>query len=255
MNTFATYASYYDLLYRDKDYAAETAFLRDVIQRFAPRVNRVLELGCGTGAHARQLAALGFSVCGVDGSPSMVECALLSQAALAADSRRRLTFLQGDIRNLRLSEKFSCVLSLFHVISYMTNNADLQQALQTVRHHLVPGGICIFDCWYGPAVLHLRPSVRVKELEDEEFRILRIAEPEMRPNENAVDVNYTLWIRNRAEDTLEIVRETHRMRYLFRPELDLLVEKAGLQILEACEWMTGREPGLDTWGVYFVVQG
>lgn len=255
MNTFATYASYYDLLYRDKDYAAEAAFLRDVIQRFAPRVNRVLELGCGTGAHARQLAALGFSVCGVDGSPSMVECALLSQAALAANSRRRLTFLQGDIRNLRLSEKFSCVLSLFHVISYMTNNADLQQALQTVRHHLVPGGICIFDCWYGPAVLHLRPSVRVKELEDEEFRILRIAEPEMRPNENAVDVNYTLWIRNRAEDTLEIVRETHRMRYLFRPELDLLVEKAGLQILEACEWMTGREPGLDTWGVYFVVQG
>jgi SAM-dependent methyltransferase len=255
VNTFATYSSYYDLLYRDKDYAAEAAFLRGVIKRFAPRVDRVLELGCGTGAHARHLAALGFSVCGIDSSPSMVECALSSQAALAADSHRRLTFLQGDIRNLRLGEKFNCVLSLFHVMSYMASNADLQQAFLTVRHHLAPGGICIFDCWYGPAVLHLRPSVRVKELEDEEFSVLRIAEPEMRSNENAVDVNYTLWIRNRAADTLEIVKETHRMRYLFRPEIDLLVEQTGLRILEAREWMTGREPGLDTWGVYFVVQG
>ncbi len=255
MSTFATYASYYDLLYRDKDYAAEAAFVRSVIQRFGPQVDRVLELGCGTGAHARHLAALGLSVCGVDASPSMVECALSSQAALPTDFRRRLAFLQGDIRNLRLGEKFNCVLSLFHVMSYMATNADLQLAFQTVRHHLSPGGICIFDCWYGPAVLHLRPSVRVKELSDDEFSIIRVADPAMLPNENAVDVNYTVWIRNRATNTLEIVRETHRMRYLFRPEIDSLVEQAGLRVLEAREWMTGREPGLDTWGVYFVVQG
>lgn len=255
MNNFAAYASYYDLLYRDKNYAAEAAFVQRVVKRFDPRVDRVLELGCGTGAHARQLAVLGLSVCGVDRSPAMVECALSSQAALTADFHHRLTFLQGDIRDLRLGEKFSCVLSLFHVMSYMVSNADLRQAFQTVKHHLMPGGICIFDCWYGPAVLHVRPSARVKQLEDEEFSILRIAEPEMRPNENVVDVNYTLWIRNRAADTLEIVKETHRMRYLFRPELHAFVEDAGMQILEAREWMTDREPGLDTWGVYFVVQG
>jgi SAM-dependent methyltransferase len=218
-------------------------------------VHRVLDLGCGTGTHARYLAAFGLSVCCVDGSSSMVECALSSQATLPEDFRRRLSFLQGDIRNIRLGERFDCVLSLFHVMSYMASNADLQHAFQTVKYHLAPGGICLFDCWYGPAVLHLCPSVRVKELENEEFSILRIAEPAMRPNENVVDVNYTLWIKNRPADTLEIVRETHRMRYLFRPEIDLLAKQAGLQILEAREWITGREPGLDTWGVYFVVQG
>ena len=255
MSTFASYAPYYDLLYQDKDYAAEATFIRSVMQRFCPRVDRVLDLGCGTGTHARHLAALGFSVCGVDGSSSMVECALSSHATLAGDSRRRLTFLQGDIRDLRLAERFGCVLSLFHVMSYMTSNADLQRAFQTVRHHLAPGGICIFDCWYGPAVLHLRPSARVKELESEEFSILRVAEPAMHPNENVVNVDYTLWIKNRVADTLEIVRETHRMRYLFRPEIEALAEQAGLHILEAREWMTGREPGLDTWSVYFVVQG
>jgi len=255
VSTFASYASYYDLLYQDKDYAAEAAFIRGVMQSFCPHAGRVLDLGCGTGTHARHLAALGLSVCGVDGSSSMVECAVSSHATLADDSRRRLKFLHGDIRDLRLGERFDCVLSLFHVMSYMTSNADLQRAFQTVKHHLAPGGICLFDCWYGPAVLHLRPSVRVKELENEEFSILRIAEPVMRPNENAVEVNYTLSIKNRPTDTLEIVRETHRMRYLFRPEIDSLADQAGLQILEAREWMTGREPGLDTWGVYFVAQG
>jgi SAM-dependent methyltransferase len=255
VSTFASYASYYDLLYQDKDYAAEAAFIRRVMRQFCPSVGRVLDLGCGTGIHARHLAASGLSVCGVDGSSCMVECALSSYATLTHDSRRRLTFLQGDLRNLRLGETFDCVLSLFHVMSYMTTNADLQHAFQTIRHHLAPGGICVFDCWYGPSVLHLRPSLRVKELENEEFSLLRIAEPAMHPNENVVDVNYTLWIRNRATDTLEIVREMHRMRYLFRPEIDSLAEQAGLQILDAREWMTGREPGLDTWGVYFVAQG
>jgi hypothetical protein len=45
------------------------------------------------------------------------------------------------------------------------------------------------------------------------------------------------------------------MRYLFMPEIELLAKQADLEILETREWMTGREPGLDTWSVYFVLRG
>jgi SAM-dependent methyltransferase len=255
MSTFATYASYYDLLYRDKDYAGEARFIRTILDSYCPSVDRVLDLGCGTGKHAQHLAALGLSVCGVDVSASMVECARSNQADLGDALRRRLVFLQGDVRSLRLDDKFGCVLSLFHVMSYLIGNEDLQRAFDTIRQHLIPGGICVFDCWYGPAVLHLQPSVRTKELEYEEASILRVADPVLHPNHNTVDVNYTLWIRNRADNTVEVVRETHPMRYLFMPEVDLLAQQAGLEILEAREWMTGRPPGLDTWGVYFVARG
>ena len=161
MSTFATYASYYDLLYQDKDYFSEAAFIYSVLERFCPQVNRVLDLGCGTGMHARHLAALGLSVFGVDASTAMVEHAKANKGALPRELSGRLDFRRGDIRTIRIGEQFGCVLSLFHVLSYLTENEDLQCAFQSIRAHLSSGGICILDCWYGPAVLNLRPSVRV----------------------------------------------------------------------------------------------
>lgn len=255
MSTFASYASYYDLLYSDKDYSGEAAFLSSLIQGFCPDVKRMLDLGCGTGTHARHLAEQGFSVFGLDASASMVERAHINRAAIPAELSRCLDFHCGDIRTVRLSEQFGCIVSLFHVLSYLTENNDLLCAFQTIRSHLTPGGICIVDCWYGPAVLNLRPAVRVKQFENEEASILRVAEPVLHVNENVVDVNYTLWITSSTNRCVETIRETHRMRYLFIPEIRFLAEQVGMELVDAREWMTGREAGLDTWSVYFVLRG
>lgn len=114
------------------------------------------------------------------------------------------------------------------------------------------GGVFIFDCWYGPAVLTDRPVVRIKRLEDDDIEVTRIAEPKIHENKNIVDVNYNIFIKNKATGIAEELKETHRMRYLFKPEIDFLFEQAGFKLVESVEWMTGREPGFDTWGVCFV---
>jgi predicted TPR repeat methyltransferase len=51
MSAFSTaYAGAYDTLYREKDYEAECAFLREAFPRFLPaRPETILDLGCGTG--------------------------------------------------------------------------------------------------------------------------------------------------------------------------------------------------------------
>jgi SAM-dependent methyltransferase len=253
MAIFSNYARYYDLMYQDKDYAGEAQFIHKLIQTHAPDATKILELGCGTGNHAVLLATAGYQVHGVDLSEEMLgyageRCDRLSPALAA-----RLQFSQGDLRQVRLNRKFDVVLSLFHVISYQTTNRDLLAAFETAKAHLVPGGILIFDVWYGPAVLSEPPTVRIKRLENQSIQVTRIAEPVMYPNDNLVDVNYHIFIKDLTSSKIDEVREVHTMRYLFKPELALLLDQLQIQIVESREWLTDRQPGLKTWGVYFVV--
>ena len=52
MTVFADYAPWYDLLYQDKDYAAETAFVEARLRDHGAAPGKLLDLGCGTGLHA-----------------------------------------------------------------------------------------------------------------------------------------------------------------------------------------------------------
>ena len=255
MKVFGNYARYYNLLYRDKDYAGEAQFIHQLIQTHAPNTRSILELGCGTGTHAQLLAKEGYNVHGVDLSAEMLQQASDRVSQLPQELASRLAFYQGDIREIRINQQFDAIISLFHVFSYQTTNEDLRAAFATVKAHLKPNGVFIFDYWYGPAVISDCPSTRVKRLEDEEISITRIAEPVMHPNRNLVDVNYQVFIKEKNTGSVEELQETHQMRYLFQPEVDLLFADSRLKLLESREWMTKREPGFDTWGVYCVGRG
>jgi SAM-dependent methyltransferase len=140
---FADYARYYDLLYRDKDYAAEAEYVAGLIRKFHPSAGSILELGSGTGIHASLLAEKGFTVHGIERSPEMLaRSQALAENRAAGDDR--LTFTTGDIRDVRLNKRFEAVIALFHVISYQTTNEDVTAAFETARQHLNPGGVFIF---------------------------------------------------------------------------------------------------------------
>lgn len=244
MSVFADYSKYYDLLYRDKDYEGEARYVHELIARQRPGARSVLDLGCGTGRHAALLAQRDYQLTGVDLSEEMLK--------VARESAPQLSFVQGDVRSVRLGKTFDVVLSLFHVMSYQTTNADLRAALATLREHLAPGGLFVFDCWYGPAVLTSRPETRVKRLEDAALQVTRLAEPVLYPNDNLVDVNYQVLIRDKQSGAVQELRETHKMRYLFAPELELLLEGAGLRLTQTSEFMSDGELGFDTWNAVFV---
>jgi SAM-dependent methyltransferase len=254
LSVFAAYSRYYDLLYRDKDYSGEARYVADLMKKHAPSAKSVIEIGCGTGGHARELAALGFTVHGVDRSAGMLEAAEEKLDTVEPEIRARMRFTQGDARSVRLKQKAGAVISLFHVMSYQSSNDDLTASFATVREHLEPGGIFVFDCWYGPAVLVEQPAVTVKRLEDVAVSITRIAEPTLNSAHNIVDVNYTVLVYDRKTATVETLRETHRMRYLFRPEIELLLSANGMSLVTAHEWMTDRPPGPHSWAACFVAR-
>lgn len=241
MNAYATdYARHYDLLYADKDYAAEAGYVRDRLKRAAPSATRLLELGSGTGRHAALLASMGYSVHGVEQSGPML-------AAAASSAGAGCEFSLGDIRTVRLGVTFDAVISLFHVIGYQTSNEDLSAAFATARAHLKPGGVFLFDYWYGPAVLHLKPSVRVKRVSDDALDVTRIAEPELVPSEDVVIVNYHLFVRDVRTEHITETHEKHRVRYLFLPDIARALSGQNLRLERSEEWLTGRPLGLETW--------
>jgi len=252
---FDDYARYYNLLYRDKDYAAEAEYVASLIRQFHPSAHSILELGSGTGIHASLLAKKGFAVHGIERSTEMMNNAnMLAESHKKAHVESSIAFTEGDIRSIRLPRFFDAVIALFHVISYQTTNEDVISAFETARHHLSKDGIFIFDVWYGPMVLTERPTVRIKRMADDQLEITRIAEPTMHPNENLVDVNYHVFVRDKKTGVVKELRKTHTMRYFFKPEIELYAIQTDFKVVHAEEWLSGKPIGCDTWGACFILQ-
>ena len=73
---FSASAEFYDLIYSTfKDYVAEVEQITSLLHRLNPQCQTVLDVACGTGEHARLLAAQGFVVDGLDLDPAFVRMA------------------------------------------------------------------------------------------------------------------------------------------------------------------------------------
>lgn len=250
---FDAYARYYDLLYADKDYASEAAYVLDLAREHlqppaAAEPLRILELGCGTGGHAAHFVAAGCRVHGVDRSPEMVARASERLRGSAAAS-----FETGDATSIDLGEKFDLVVALFHVLSYQAKEETVAAFFHTAAVHLRPGGVAVFDFWHGPGVRADPPATRIRRLSDAALNVLRIAEPTPHPEINVVDVDYTLFFNVPGERAWQRTAATHRMRYFFLPELTAFQECAGMEPVCFHPWMESTgEPGRDNWHAVLV---
>lgn len=160
----------------------------------------------------------------------------------------------GDLRNIRIDARFDAVLALFHVFSYLPENADLQAGVATAAAHLAPGGLLVLDFWYGPGVLTDPPTVRRREMSDKDILVRRQATPHLMTDRNLVDVCYHIEVEDRASGNTEILEERHRMRYLFQPELRSLLEDGGFDWLACYEWLTDKPPTAETWNAAVVAR-
>jgi CBS domain-containing protein/SAM-dependent methyltransferase/gamma-glutamyl:cysteine ligase YbdK (ATP-grasp superfamily) len=110
---------------------------------------RLLDLGCGTGEHARFLAAQGFEVLGVDASASM-----LRQAR--DESLPNPRFAAGDIARLEelTDESFGGAVCLGNTLPHLRTSESLHGLFRGLRRRLVEG---------APVVLQLLNYERIFE--------------------------------------------------------------------------------------------
>jgi SAM-dependent methyltransferase len=254
MSNFEKYSAFYDLLYRDKDYAAEADYVAKRIRSILPEARSLLEFGSGTGRHGRLLAAMGFDVHGIERSREMVSLAHATGDCLSSDVPGSFTCEVGDICTASLDRTFDAVVSLFHVMSYQTSNQTLRAAFRNAAQHLTTGGLFFFDVWHGPAVLSQRPSVRIKEVADNRNRVKRTARPELDTNRGTVKVVYDMECEDRSCGEIARFSEEHVMQYLFPTEVNLLAQECGMRLKASEEFLTGQPPSSATWGVAYLLQ-
>ncbi|MEM3550701.1 MAG: methyltransferase domain-containing protein [Candidatus Bathyarchaeia archaeon] len=246
MKVFDKYAQYYDLLYMDKDYEKECDFIEEVFQKISSlKIKRILDVGCGTGNHLVLLAKRGYEVVGVEKSESMAQIA----EEKIHKHKLRARVVEADALDFNLNEEFDACISMFAVINYIIQTDDLIKVFKNIRRHLKQGALFVFDFWYGPAVLTIKPSSRVKIVEKEGIKVVRTVVPELDTFNCIVKSNYYL-IAIKEGKIVDEVREVHVLRYLFPQELIHYLSETGFKVLKFCEFpYLDKPPSENTWNV------
>lgn len=252
MNVFEKYSELYDLLYHDKDYSKEVDYLVKKLEQFCCKSKNILEYGSGTGIHGSLLVAKGYELTGVELSEKMFSIGKSHIKERKIEDKFNL--INGNIITYRDEKKYGLVISLFHVISYLTSNEDLFKVFENASFQLEKGGLFIFDVWYSPAVLNLKPQQKIKTFEDDNLKIIRFTEPNIRYNDNIVDVNFKLVVIDKLTNETTFIEEIHEMRYLSLPEIKSLAELNSFEIVKAEEFISEKEPSENTWGVCFILR-
>lgn len=249
---FRKYSGVYDLLYRDKDYAAEADYVAQILRGAAPDARDILELGSGTGRHGCLLAQKGFHVHGIERSADMV--ALAKSAAAETALAGRFDCQVGDVRSVDLGRRFDAVTALFHVVSYQTSDADLAATFAAAARHLSPGAPFVFDVWHGPAVEAQPPEQRVKKAADSSIEVTRTARPQLDAARRTVNVKYDIACRDKRSGKVARFSEDHLMRYLFPAEIEAFAAASGFTVAGSEEFMTKQAPSPATWSVLYVLR-
>ena len=214
---FTESAELYDLIYSSfKDYRAETAQIAELLRSIDPSYRTVLDVGCGTGEHARLLAGLyGFSVDGLDLNPEFL------RIAQAKNPTGR--FLQADMSDFHLPGRYDVILCLFSSIGYLKTLDRMERALRCFRKHLEGHGVVIVEPWFPPG--EMRTGAHSDRTgEGPGVRVRRVGTTEVEGRLSRLRFEYTI----ETADGTRHAREVHELGLFTVDEMLAAFAAAGL---------------------------
>lgn len=219
-----------DLIYDANIYDGLNTFLSDLqfYKKWLPKNKdaKILELCCGTGRLTLPIAKDGYKICGVDYTPSMLEQAKTK----ATEAGLEIDFIEADIRDLNLPDKFDLIFIPFNSIHHLYRNKDLFKAFDVVKNHLKDGGLFLLDC-FNPNIQYIVEGE--KEQQDiaayttndgREVLIKQTMRYENTTQINRIEWHYFINGEFHSIQNLD-------MRLFFPQELDSYIERAGFNLI------------------------
>ena len=130
---------YYKILYQNRDVLEAQAFVDKLIHYLQPLpYSTMLDIACGEGRFAIQLADYGYDVTGIDLSHQSIEKA-------KAHENDHLQFFLHDMRFPFYINYFDYAFNFFTSFGYFANNRDHAMAAKEFASALKKNGILVID--------------------------------------------------------------------------------------------------------------
>ena len=217
MSDYSRAAEFYDLIYSDKDYAAEAELLAEAIRSRNPQARTLLDVACGTGEHGRALTALGFRVDGVDIEPQFLK--------VASRKMPRGAFTEADMTAFDLGRRYDVVTCLFSAIGYARTLGGLERAVACMARHSKAAGLVIVEPWFAPDEL-TDGWISTESANSDGVHVFRMSRTVLEGDTSRLELEYLIG----GPEGIERRSELHRLGLFTQEQTEAAFRKAGLEV-------------------------
>ena len=211
------YAECYDQIHSSKSYEGESKRMLDFLKTELGRkdISKIMDFGCGTGAHLNTLAGEGLELYGYDRNEYMLEVA-----------RRKYPDLYVSSDYSQIPPDLDLVYSLFDVVNYQITDAEVEIFFRSHASKLASGALLVIDGWHYPGVKLDPPTVRERDIVFESATITRRVQPSSQDEYRTTVLDITLKDKVGSEI---LTHESHTMRAFERDELAVVASACGFK--------------------------
>ncbi len=225
---YSTVARFYDAENRDK-----TDDLAMYSRLAAERQGEILDVGCGTGRVLLHLAGEGHCVYGIDKDRQML-ARLEAKLARAPQLRERTGWVEAEALRHRFDRQFGLILLTYNALMHFIELERQIRLLERLHGWLAAEGLLVIDLPNAGPVFASEDSDSLTLervfLDDDSGHMIMLQSVSLL--DRAAQVLSVDWIYDEIDGDGAVKRTLapHRLRYFFRPELRLLLERCGFRL-------------------------
>lgn len=243
---------YYDVLYSFKNYDEEANKFVSIARKFyRGNIDKVLEIGAGTGNHTLALARHEFSLVAIDTDENMLRAA---SAKINQSKYPHVKLIHSAVESLE-DQHFDLAFAGFNVVNYLKDFDSLHSFFKEVSRRLRKGGVFVFDCWNGIAAIKDPPESKTIQAKSGDYNVKCTVKGTTDFMEQKTTLVYSLQITDSGK------REIAKGKFSFTQtlwtpfEIKHALFKANLKILLLCRlFQPETTAGENDWKIMFVCQ-